>query len=82
MDYTKYDKKQLEIFCHNKDLIEERDKNKIFLLAGCPCFGDLDGMDGSCVDCSEENPNLFDRCHFFKFSLKDFITYKNKKGDN
>ena len=78
-NYQDFDKKQLEIFCHNKDLTEERDKNKIFLLTGCHTFGDLDGMNGSCIECAYENPNLFDRCHYFKFALKDYLDYTYKR---
>lgn len=72
-NYEKFNKKQLEIFCKNKDLTEERDKNKIFLLTGCRTFGDTDGMNGSCVECYYDTPTQFKRCEFFKFALKDFL---------
>ena len=36
-------------------------------LTGCPEFGNLDGMNGVCVECSYEEPELFDKCWNFKF---------------
>lgn len=73
MDYSKYSKEQLEIFCHNKDLEIEKMWHKLTLLTGCSTFGDSDGTDGGCVYCSEEDPVLWKRCHIFKYALKDFI---------
>ena len=72
-DYTNYSKEQLEIFCNNKDLEIEKIQHKLTLLTGCATFGDLDGMNGGCVYCSEEDPVLWERCHIFKYALKDFI---------
>lgn len=73
MNYTNYNKEQLEIFCNNKDLEIEKMQHKLILLTGCSTFGDLDGTSGGCVYCSEEDPLLWKRCHIFKYALKDFI---------
>jgi len=83
MDYSKYSKEELEIFCHNKDYEIERNRNKILLLTGCVAFGDTDGMNGTCVDCSYEDPVLWERCSSFKFAFKKYLDRINarKLGD-
>ena len=36
-------------------------------LTGCAEFGLCDGMTGFCVECSYEQPELWEKCHNFKF---------------
>ena len=38
-------------------------------LTGCSTFGENDGMAGSCIDCSHDNPELWNRCVKFEHSL-------------
>ena len=78
-DYNNFSKEQLEIFCHNKNLEIERAERKLLLLTGCSCFGDLDGMDGTCVWCSEKDSRMWERCHIFKYAFKEYL---QKNGDN
>lgn len=60
--------KQLQIFLHNQEYIAETLRNRLFKLTGCKDFGNLDGMNGTCVDCSYNERELFDRCWNFHFS--------------
>ncbi len=59
---------QLQIFLHNQEYITETLRNRLFKLTGCKDFGNLDGMNGACVECSVENKSLFDKCWNFKFN--------------
>lgn len=61
------DEKTIEI--HNLRLINERLMEKLYLVTGCKEFGDLDGMEGTCVYCCELNPQLFYRCELFRDSF-------------
>ena len=47
-------KEQIIIFLHNAELE----------------FGNIDGMNGSCVDCSYENKELFNKCWNFRWNEK------------
>lgn len=58
---------QLQIFLHNQELITENLRNRLFKLTGCRDFGNLDGMNGACIECSYEDKELFNRCWDFKF---------------
>ena len=59
--------KQLQIFLHNQKYITETLRDRLFKLTGCKDFGNLDGMNGTCVDCFYNERELFDRCWNFKF---------------
>ena len=53
-------------------------EQRLFLLTGCEVFGNQDGMVGCCVDCCDENPELFDKCTEFtrkvsEYNLKSFL---------
>lgn len=74
--YEKQSKEQLIIFLNNHEYIEKAYNERLFLLTGCGDFGNSDGTVGSCVDCSYENPDLWERCHSFTFAYHD---YKKKK---
>ena len=77
-DYLqKQTKDQLIIFLHNEQLENHRLRLKLELLTGCKGFGDADGMDGSCVECSYNDPKQFERCHTFRDWLRE---YKNRIG--
>ena len=58
---------QLQIFLRNQELITENLRNRLFKLTGCRDFGNLDGMNGACIECSYEDKELFNRCWNFKF---------------
>lgn len=60
-----FPKEQLIVFLHNEELENERLREKLFLLTGCREFGNMDGMDGTCVYCNEKDKNLADRCFLF-----------------
>ena len=70
---SNFSKEELEIFYHNQSLELKRAEHKLALLTGCSTFGDLDGMNGGCVYCSEEDPRTWERCHIFKYALKEYI---------
>ena len=59
---------QLQIFLHNQELITENLRNRLFKLTGCKDFGNVDGMNGTCVKCSYEDEELFNKCWKFKFN--------------
>lgn len=58
----------------------KRAQEKLFLLTGCPYFGDMDGMNGSCVDCSIDNEELWNRCR--NFETQRFQYRQNRKEEN
>lgn len=39
-------------------------------LTGCSQFGECDGTNGCCVECSYEQPELWQKCHDFRFDIK------------
>jgi hypothetical protein len=55
-------REQLEINVHNDALIIADLRKRLYKLTGCGEFGKCDGMDGSCVECSYENNELWKRC--------------------
>ena len=62
---------QLKIFLHNQEYEIESLRNRLYRLTGCNNFGNLDGMDGSCVECFYNDRKLFDKCWEFKFSKEN-----------
>lgn len=70
---AKQSHKQLEIFIHNYEYIEESLRNRLFLLSGCHDFGNQDGTNGSCIECYYNNPVLHHRCCLFQDSLYKYI---------
>ena len=56
---------------------EDRLRDRLFLLTGCRCFGEQDGMDGSCVECSYEHDGQFKRCYIFRLAMEE---YEQRKG--
>lgn len=77
--YKQQSKEQLIIFLKNQDYEIQCLRDKLFLLTGCQCFGNSDGMDGGCVDCHYDNRNLCERCHFFQSA---FHEYRKQKKEN
>lgn len=73
MNYTKDDflneqtKEQIIIFLHNTESQLEHLRERMYKLTGCREFGNLDGMNGACVECSYNEKKLFDKCWNFKF---------------
>lgn len=61
-------KEQLIIYLHNTELELENLRDRMYKITGCRNFGKLDGMDGTCVVCSYNERELFDKCWNFKFS--------------
>lgn len=60
-------KEQLIIFLHNSEYTIDNLRKRLEVLTGCVDFGNVDGMNGACVECSHENKELFDKCWNFKF---------------
>ena len=72
--YNSQTKEQLIIFLHNHEYQIESLRQRLERLTGCREFGNLDGMNGACVDCSYTTPELFEKCwnfHFNKREIKD-----------
>ena len=63
-------REQLYIFLNNDEYTIINLRNRLEKLTGCSDFGNVDGMDGYCVECSIDNKELFDRCWNFKFDKK------------
>ena len=61
-------KEQLIIYLHNTELELESLRDRMYKITGCREFGNLDGMNGACVECSYDEKELFDRCWNFHFS--------------
>ena len=60
-------KEQLIMFLHNTELQLEDLRDRMYKITGCREFGNLDGMNGVCVECSYNEEELFNRCWNFKF---------------
>ncbi len=60
-------KEQLIIFLVNADYTIESLRRRIKSLTGCEDFGNMDGMNGSCVECEREDPEIFQKCWNFKY---------------
>ena len=78
--YELQDKEQLIIFLLNGKRENELLHKKLKMLTGCTCFGDCDGMNGSCVDCYYDNPKLNMECSQFqgKFARMLRAEYESK----
>ena len=60
-------KEQIIIFLNNAEYHIKSLQQRLYKLTGCSEFGNVDGMNGSCVECFYENRELFDKCEKFKF---------------
>lgn len=58
-------KDQLIIMLKNTQYQLELAEDKVEYFTGCRAFGESDGTNGSCVDCSYECPDLWEKCHPF-----------------
>ena len=63
-------REQLYIFLNNDEYTIINLRNRLKKLTGCGDFGNLDGMNGACIECSIDNKELFDRCWSFRFDKK------------
>ena len=63
-------REQLYIFINNDEYTILNLRNRLEKLTGCADFGNLDGTNGCCVECSIDNKELFDRCWNFRFDKK------------
>ena len=61
-------KEQLIVFIHNNEYTINNLRNRLLKLTGCADFGNVDGMNGICVDCSYSDQELFNKCWQFRFS--------------
>ena len=57
----------LYIFINNDEYIINSLQERLFKLTGCCDFGNVDGMNGSCIECFHSNRELFEKCEHFKF---------------
>ena len=71
--------KQLKIFLKNNELIIDNLRERLFKLTGCRDFGNLDGMNGSCIECFYNDEKLFKECESFTFDKKKNLCYNKKK---
>ena len=62
---------QLRIFLHNQDYIIESLRQRLWRLTGCKDFGNLDGMNGACIECFYDDKQLFEKCEQFKFNKEN-----------
>lgn len=60
-------KEQLIIWLQNSEMMRIQLHKRLEKLTGCAEFGLCDGMTGFCVECSYNEPELWERCHKFKF---------------
>lgn len=58
-------KNELIVLIHNLEYQLEVAEDKVEYLTGCPHFGESDGMNGSCVECSYQCEFLWEKCHPF-----------------
>ena len=73
-------KEQLIIFLKNTEYQVKSLHQRMEKLTGCPEFGNVDGMNGACVECFYDNPELFDRCEKFTFDKnKNYVIIKEKE---
>lgn len=79
--YSNFSKRDLEVFCSNSEFREKSLRKRLFLLTGCSCFGEQDGTNGCCVDCSYENNDLFERCVVFQRAVKEYFINREEISD-
>lgn len=77
--YEAQTKEQLVIFLLNADYEENLLREKLGMLTGCTCFGDCDGMNGSCVDCHYDNPTLNMQCSQFQGKFTRMLRERAEK---
>lgn len=58
-------KDQLITMLKNTQYQLELAEDKVEYFTGCRAFGESDGMNGSCVECSYECHALWEKCHPF-----------------
>lgn len=76
-DYLKsQSKEQLIVFLVNQKYIEKELRDRLFLLTGCSDFGNSDGMNGTCVECSVNNEQQWRRCCLFRKMYHDYRAIK------
>ena len=63
----------------NAQMREDMLRDRLYLLSGCRCFGEADGTNGVCVECSYNNPELHERCLLFHMSAHQYINQKYSK---
>ena len=63
-------REQLYIFLNNNEYTIINLRNRLEKLTGCGDFGNVDGMNGCCIECSIDNKELFDKCWNFRFDKK------------
>ena len=56
---------ELIVIIHNLESQLDIALDKVEYLTGCSHFGESDGMNGSCVECSYDRPELWKRCFPF-----------------
>ena len=67
----KQSREQLYIFLNNDEYIINSLRERLYKLTGCHDFGNVDGMNGTCIDCFYNNRPLFDKCWNFKFDKEN-----------
>jgi len=72
-------KEQLIIFLKNTEYANKILREKLKMLTGCSGFGNQDCMDGSCVDCYYEEPELHAKCCQFQ---NEFRKKMKKRRNN
>lgn len=78
-DFLKHQShEQLETFILNDNIVEKSLRDRLYLLSGCHNFGENDGTDGVCYDCSINNKELFERCCLFQTAAHMYCV--NKRG--
>ena len=69
----------LVTFIMNSEMREDMLRDRLYLLSGCRYFGESDGMNGSCVDCLNNNPGLHERCCLFHIAAHQYLAQKYSK---
>ena len=77
--YKSQSKEQLIIFLLNGEYEKKRLRKKLRMLTGCGCYGDSDGMNGSCIECYYDNPMLQMKCSQFQDEFTKMLTEEANK---
>lgn len=64
-------KDQLITYLFNSETARIQLHKRLEKLAGCSEFGLCDGTVGFCVECSHEQPELWEKCHNFKWNKEN-----------